>query len=56
MTPTKQVGIGAAMGALTVVLAWSMQTLGGVTVPAEIAVAVSTLLTFGAQYWIGPNA
>ena len=55
LLPTTQVTIGVAMGAATVIGAWLVNVVTGTIVPAEVAVSASVLLTFGAQYYWGPN-
>ena len=52
MVPKNQVaskvGAGAAAGALAVVLVWGLGF--AVAVPNEVAVAITTILTFGAGW------
>lgn len=52
MVPSNQiaskVGAGAASGALSVLIVWGLGY--AVTVPTEVAVAIATLLAFGAGW------
>jgi hypothetical protein len=50
--PTRKVAIGGAAGAVATILVWASKAFGGVEVPAEIAVALTALITFGLQYAI----
>lgn len=50
-TPTRKVGAGAVAGALSVLLIWAAQQ-AGVTVPAEISSAFTTLVSFVTGYFI----
>ena len=53
-TPDRKVQVGAGMGALAVMAAWGVNTISGIIVPAEVAVAFSAFLTFVIQYFV-PN-
>lgn len=53
--PSRKVGVGFAVGATVAILVWSAKNFFHVEVPADIAIAFNTLLTFGAQYFV-PNA
>lgn len=53
--PNRKVVIGAAAGALMTVVAWASNAFAGVVIPAEVALASSTVLVFVLQYLI-PNA
>lgn len=50
--PTRKVAIGGAAGALATIICWSSAAFGGVEIPAEIAVAITALVTFGLQYFV----
>jgi hypothetical protein len=50
--PTRKVAIGGAAGAVATILVWACKAFGGVEVPAEIAVALTALITFGLQYLV----
>ena len=52
--PDRKVQVGAGMGGFTAVLAYAIEVHTGTPVPAEIAVAASTFLTFVIQYFV-PN-
>ena len=53
--PQRKVAAGGIAGALSSIIIWAMKEYGGVEVPAEIAVAITTLVVFGLQYFV-PNA
>ncbi len=55
MTPTNKVLAGTAAGALSAIVAWGVKSLGHIDVPPEIAVAITTVVTFVVQYWV-PDA
>ncbi len=48
--PTNKVLAGAAAGALAAIITWASKAFGHVDVPSDIAIALSTLITFGVQY------
>lgn len=50
----RKVAVGAAVGGLVSVLAWCVDQLYQVKMPAEVAIAATTLLTFVVQ-WAIPN-
>ena len=51
-----KVGAGAVAGAVSLVLVWLINTnLPEVIVPPEIAVALTTIFTFGVS-WLVPNS
>ena len=52
--PARKVSVGALVGAVVTLLVWLIETIGKITVPAYIAVALSTLLTFIISYLIPP--
>ena len=50
--PTRKVGAGIAIGGpLAVILVWGIKTFGHVDVPAEVATAFGSVLTFGVSYF-----
>lgn len=49
-TPSRKVTAAGLAGALTTVGAWAIGAFTGVTVPAEVAVAATTILTVGTAY------
>lgn len=56
MKPDRKVTAGALAGALVVILVWLLQALKpGLTVSAEVALALNTVLVFVVQYFV-PNA
>lgn len=53
--PIRKVVVGAAAGAFMVIVAWASKQFAGVEIPAEVALAGSTVLVFIVQYMV-PNA
>lgn len=53
--PTNKVAAGAVTGALTAIIVWVVRQWGQVEMPPEIAVAVSTVLSFIVSYMTPPN-
>jgi hypothetical protein len=53
--PNRKVVVGAMAGAVMTILAWCSQAFAGVVVPAEVALAGSTVIVFIVQYFV-PNA
>ena len=47
--PQTKVGAGVLAGALTAILAWGVKEFGGVDIPTEIGIAISTVITFFVQ-------
>lgn len=54
-TPHRKVLVGAACGGIMTILAWASDAFAGVKIPAEVALAGSTVLVFVVQYLV-PNA
>lgn len=52
--PSRKVNVGLAAGASMTILAWVSKAFAGVEIPAEVALAGSTILVFVLQYAI-PN-
>ena len=52
--PERKVNIGAGMGGFAMVGAYAIQAYTGQPIPAEVAIAASTFLTFLVQYMV-PN-
>lgn len=50
--PSRKVNIGLAAGAAMTILAWASKAFAGVEIPAEVALAGSTILVFILQYMI----
>lgn len=54
--PTRKITLGAGMGALSAILVWALNTYAitppDPKIPAEIAVAGATFLTFLVQYFV----
>jgi uncharacterized membrane-anchored protein len=53
--PTTKVIAGGVAGALATIAVWALQTFGKVAVPPEIAVALSTILSFAVGYMTPPG-
>jgi len=53
--PTNKTVAGGLAGALTMIVVWALHQWGKVDVPAEIAVAISTVLSFAVS-WSTPPA
>lgn len=49
-TPTRKVMLGAAAGGVMTILAWISKQFAGVDIPAEVALAGSTIIVFITQY------
>lgn len=52
--PSRKVNVGLAAGAGMTILAWASKAFAGVEIPAEVALAGSTVLVFILQYFV-PN-
>ncbi len=50
--PSRKVSAGLVAGAVMTILAWTSKAFAGVEIPAEVALAGSTILVFGLQYFI----
>lgn len=53
--PNRKVVVGAAAGAAMTIIAWCSKAYAGVEIPAEVALAGSTIMVFMLQYFV-PNA
>ncbi|RJQ79985.1 hypothetical protein D5S17_09450 [Pseudonocardiaceae bacterium YIM PH 21723] len=51
MTPTRKISASAIAGALTVLLVWALSGLD-ITVPAEVAAAITLLISFAVGYLV----
>lgn len=54
MKPDRKVTTGLLAGAVMTILAWASKTFAGVEIPAEVALAGSTVIVFFLQYYV-PN-
>ncbi len=54
MKPDRKVTAGLMAGAVMTILAWVSKTFAGVEIPAEVALAGSTVIVFFLQYYV-PN-
>ena len=52
--PNRKVGVGAAAGAITVILVWTLNTfaLSQTPIPPETASAITTVITFIVSYFV----
>ena len=50
--PTPKVGAAGLAGALSIIIVWGVQAFSTVTIPAEVASAFTTVLTFGAGWLV----
>lgn len=50
----RKVAVGAACGALVSIIAWAVDAIWSIKVPAEVAIAGTTFTTFLVQ-WAVPN-
>jgi hypothetical protein len=50
--PTRKVGAGLAAGSLMTIAAWASDAYGGVEIPAAVALAGATVITFLLQYFV----
>lgn len=53
--PTNKTIAGGLAGALTAILVWGVKQAWQIDVPAEIAVAISTVITFVVSYVTPPG-
>lgn len=54
-TPQRKVVAGGFAGAISMIAVWTLEQLTGITIPAEIALAINTVFVFGVQYFV-PNS
>ena len=54
--PTRKITAVALGGAIATVLAWAVEELAGVTVPAAVVAAFTTLFAFGLGYVVKERA
>lgn len=52
--PSRKVTVGLVAGAFMTIIAWASDAYAGVKIPAEVALAGATVITFILQYMI-PN-
>jgi hypothetical protein len=50
--PSRKVAVGLLAGAVMTILAWVSKTYTGIEIPAEVALAGSTVITFAIQYFV----
>lgn len=49
-TPKRKITAGLLAGAVMTILAWASKEVAGIEIPAEVALAGSTLITFFIQH------
>lgn len=55
-SPTRKVASGAIAGAVAAILIYLVQTIFNVVIPAEVASAVTVVLSFLASYFVKESA
>lgn len=50
--PSRKVTVGLVAGSLMTILAWASKQYAGVEIPAEVALAGATVITFALQYFV----
>jgi len=53
--PNRKVAVGGIAGAVMTIAAWASKAYANVEIPAEVALAGSTIIVFALQYMV-PNA
>jgi putative flippase GtrA len=53
--PDRKITVGLVAGSVMTILAWTSKQYAGVEIPAEVALAGATVITFILQYMV-PNA
>ena len=54
LKPARKVWVGSLVGAATTLIIWLIETIGKITVPGAVAVAISTLLSGVISYMVPP--
>jgi len=54
-TPQRKVVAGGVAGAVSTIAVWAVEQFGGITIPADIALATYTVVLFAIQYYV-PNS
>ncbi len=54
--PTRKVAAGGIAGAVSIVLLYIVQQVFNITVPAEVASAITLILSFGFSYLVKEEA
>lgn len=53
--PVRKVATGTATGGIVTVLVWALKTYAAVDIPAEVAAALTTVLSFVVGYFTPPE-
>ncbi len=56
MMPTRKVYTGAVAGAAMIIVAWAAKAFGKIELPAEVAMAGTTIITAFVQYFVPDHA
>lgn len=51
-TPQRKIVAGGLAGAISLIAVWVLEKATGITVPADIALAINTVFVFGVQYFV----
>ena len=54
LQPARKVWVGSLAGAVTTIVVWAIEGLGKTTVPGAVAVAITTVISAVASYWVRP--
>ncbi len=54
LKPARKVWVGSLVGAATTIVIWLIESIGKITVPGAVAVAISTLLSGIISYIVPP--
>lgn len=49
-SPQRKIVAGGLAGAISVIAVWTLEQTTGITIPAEIALAINTVFVFAVQY------
>ncbi len=55
LKPARKVTVGALSGAAATIIVWLIEMIGKTTVPAAVAIAITTVVTFVISYLIPPS-
>lgn len=54
--PTRKVATAGGAGALVLILVWVLEEFAGISIPAEVASALTVLVSFAAAYVVPERA
>ena len=55
LKPARKVTVGALSCASATLIVWLIETIGKTTVPAAVAIAITTVITFVLSYLVPPS-